>query len=105
MTVSTTTNYSRFSFAPGNRPVPERLTELAHSVDEINLLSYFPIVVCRYQGKLYILDGQHRFTLCRDRKIPVTFIIAPLKPDSIPSVAATITVSYTHLTLPTNREV
>ena len=97
--VRTTNDYSRFSFAPGNRPVPATLSELGRSVDEMDLLAYFPIVVCRHRGKYYILDGQHRYTLCRDRGLPVHFIVTPIEHSDIPNVAATINCAHRKWTM------
>ena len=97
--VKATNDYSRFSFAPGNRPVPATLSELGRSVDEVDLLAYFPIVVSRHRGKYHILDGQHRFTLCRDRGLPVYFITTPLEHSCIPNVAATINCAHRKWTM------
>lgn len=66
-----TTDYSLFSNLKGNRVISKpNLAKLAHSMQEKQLIT--PILVNeRYE----IIDGQHRFQVCKDYGLPVYFYV------------------------------
>lgn len=73
--VYSTTNYSLFHKLKGNRPVDQskvnriKQSMVAHDVS-------CPINVFKYQGKLFVLDGQHRLKALEDLGKEVEFIIS-----------------------------
>lgn len=72
-----TKDYSLFSFKKGNRDLNLNKIERIKSDirNGIDMLKYCPIVVQESKGKLEILDGQHRFQVCRDLKCNVFYVI------------------------------
>ncbi|MEM1339800.1 MAG: ParB/RepB/Spo0J family partition protein [Bacteroidota bacterium] len=79
MEILSTTDYDQFDFIPGNRGIlPGKVERLkAHVKKGLNLFPYCPIVVNEFNGKLLIIDGQHRFTACYEMDVPVYYVIAP----------------------------
>lgn len=73
--IESTTNYDRFVFKRGNRPVRGRVVSLIAAIDKHNQLAEYPILVSeRNDGKLEIADGQHRFEAAKALKVPIFFI-------------------------------
>ena len=69
--VQKTTDYEKFSFISGNRNISKaNLKKLLNSMEEKQLI--IPIIV---NEKYQIIDGQHRFTGCKELKKPVYYII------------------------------
>ena len=63
-------NYNEFTFVKGNRPLSSvHLSKLRKSMTE-NFLPV-PIIV---NNKMEIVDGQHRFTICKELNIPIHYI-------------------------------
>jgi hypothetical protein len=86
--IESTTNYSRFKFMDGNRPVDSgRVRKLMRSIKRKNMLQQFPVVCQKNGNGLYIMDGQHRYTAARELKVPIFFVEA--KNVTIEDVAAT----------------
>lgn len=86
--IESTTNYSRFKFMDGNRPVNSgRVRKLMKSIKRKNMLQQFPIVCMKNGTGLYIMDGQHRYTAARELKLPIFFVEA--KNVELADVAAT----------------
>lgn len=75
------TKYSDFSLITGNRDLSERkIKKLEGSIKGgTDILRYSPILVSKNKknGKFVIMDGQHRYFICKKLKVPVHFIIAP----------------------------
>lgn len=69
--------YDRFRFLPGNRPINDRkIRKIMKEIDNGNdMLMYYPIQVKEENGKLWILDGQHRFKLSKFFQRHVYYII------------------------------
>lgn len=73
--VESTTQYDRFVFKRGNRPVRKRVITLIAAIEKHNQLAEYPILVSeRNDGRLEIADGQHRFEAARALKVPIFFI-------------------------------
>src|SRR5262245_19806840 len=73
--IESTTNYERFVFKKGNRPVRGRVVTLINAIQNHNQLAEYPILVSeRQDGKFEIADGQHRFEAARALKVPISFI-------------------------------
>lgn len=73
--IESTTDYARFTFKKGNRPVRLRVVSLITAIQKHNQLSDYPILVSeRQDGKLEIADGQHRFEAAKALKVPIFFI-------------------------------
>lgn len=86
--IQSTTNYSRFKFMDGNRPVNNgRVKKLIKSIKRKDMLQQFPIVCQKNSTGLYIMDGQHRYTAAVALKLPIYFVEA--KGVEISDVAAT----------------
>ena len=72
-TVMKTNDYSKFGTLEGNRQLNElHLKRLRSSVMTKNLLFANPILV---NEKFEIIDGQHRFTVCKDLGLPIYYLL------------------------------
>jgi len=69
--------YSLFKMITGNRQLNE--TKIKKIIKDINagidVLKYYPIQVIEKNKRLEILDGQHRFYICKKLKRPVFYIV------------------------------
>lgn len=89
--IESTTNYNRFKFMDGNRPInTARVRKLMRSIKRKNMLQQFPIVCQKNGSGLYIMDGQHRFSAAKELELPISFVEA--KNVKIADVAATNSV-------------
>lgn len=70
--------YKNFTMIIGNRDInTKKIDKIIKEIEEGNdMLNYYPIIVRVVEGKLLILDGQHRFIICKKLKRPVHYIIA-----------------------------
>lgn len=76
--MNTTTNYERFKFIDGNRPITQ--SNLKQKIDSIQRVGYIdgnPIICSKdmYEKTkmLYIIDGQHRFTALKKLGMPIPY--------------------------------
>lgn len=71
-----TDDYNNFSMITGNRGInANKVNKIIKEIESGNdMLQYYPIQV-RVNGKLEILDGQHRFFICKKLKRAVHYII------------------------------
>ena len=68
--ITVTTEYNQFRFVKGNRPLNDlHLSKLRKSMNE-NFLP-IPIIV---NESMEIVDGQHRFTICKELNLPIHYI-------------------------------
>jgi len=68
--ITVTNEYNQFRFVKGNRPLNDlHLSRLRKSMKE-NFLP-IPIIV---NERMEIVDGQHRFTICKELNLPVHYI-------------------------------
>ena len=76
MTVSilSSNNYDLFHFFDSNRDV-DHAAIIAKSIGTRNLTPYNPIMTCRINKKLYIIDGQNRFSACMGLGLPIYYVI------------------------------
>ena len=86
--VYVTGEYGRFKLILGNRRLNEE--KISRIIKEIttgnDMLRYYPIQVSEHGEKLEIIDGQHRFHICKKLKVPVYYIV--VKEDkSLPDIA------------------
>lgn len=73
--VQSTTNYARFKFMEGNRPVEARVNKLISAIAHKNELHLYPIVCQKNgDGRIYVADGQHRLKAAEALKLPIFFI-------------------------------
>ena len=71
--IQKTKSYKSFRFASFNRELSEvTLKKLKHEYNIEDNFKYFPIVVDR---NMTIIDGQHRFTVCKNLNLHVYYII------------------------------
>lgn len=77
MPVYFTSEYARFKMLDGNRQLNEgKINRIIKSITNGNdMLRYYPIQVKENKTRLEILDGQHRYFICRRLKKPVYYII------------------------------
>lgn len=69
--VQTTTNYDHFTLLVGNRPINKvHLHNLRKSIEKKYL---FTVVIVNEKNQ--IIDGQHRFYVIRDLKLPLNYIV------------------------------
>lgn len=76
--VYATSDYSRFNFLKGNRTLNDsKIKKIIAEIEDGNdMLRYYPIQVKEsYDERLAILDGQHRFFICKKLNKPVYYII------------------------------
>lgn len=72
-TVQVTSDYTKFQTKQGNRELNYlHLKRLISSVKENDLLYANPILV---NDKFEIIDGQHRFNVCKELKKPIYYIM------------------------------
>jgi hypothetical protein len=70
--VHATTNYKRFKILSYNRPlVKATLKKLETLTESENRMPMYPITVDK---DFSIIDGQHRFAVCKKMKLPVSYI-------------------------------
>lgn len=70
--VHSTRDYHKFSFDPRNRPVEQdRLEKLYDSIQVVNMLHVFPIVV---DSNFVVYDGQHRLKVAETMGVPIYYI-------------------------------
>lgn len=76
--IQTTEDHDLFVFDRTNRKRnPKALAKLRRSVRRIGLrLDLFPVVVALVDGRLRVLDGQHRVMLAREMGLPVAYVVA-----------------------------
>ena len=70
--VRSSTNYSMFRFIDGNRDV-RHAAKIKKSIEEVGLL-ICPILC---NEKMEIIDGQGRFTACKELNLPVYYVMQP----------------------------
>jgi hypothetical protein len=72
-----TDQYKNFTMIKGNRPLNEmKMNRIIKQIETGNdMLQYYPIQVRIMEGKMQILDGQHRFMICKKLKRAVHYII------------------------------
>nr|WP_299385558.1 ParB/RepB/Spo0J family partition protein [Allomuricauda sp.] len=72
------TDYERFHLINGNRNiVPKKVEKIVGDVEKgLDLFPFCPIIVCEVDGKLNIIDGQHRFKASRELKKPIYYVVA-----------------------------
>jgi hypothetical protein len=70
--VHTTTEYSLFKILNGNRDVNElHLRRLKESIKKNHLTTIIMV-----NEKFEIIDGQHRFLVCQELKLPINYIVS-----------------------------
>lgn len=71
-----TDDYSAFHFLKGNRDLNQlKIKRIIESVENgLDLFKYCPIMVNK-DG--YVIDGQHRYYVCRKLGLPVFYVIVP----------------------------
>ena len=72
-----TKEYARFRMINGNRQLNDgKIKRIIRAIAEGNdMLRYYPIQVQENNGRLDILDGQHRFYICKHLDKPVYYIL------------------------------
>lgn len=73
-----TKDYSRFNMINGNRQIVELTVKkiMSDMASGLDVLRYCPIIVEEKNGRLNIIDGQHRFYVARKKKSTVWYILA-----------------------------
>ena len=69
-------DYGKFKFLRGNRDLNNaKINRIIESVNNgLNLFRYCPIMVNK-DG--YVIDGQHRFVVCKKMKLKVFYVVVP----------------------------
>lgn len=82
---SKTSNYDLFAYEKGNRDYKDWwAAELAKKISEKNMLIIRPAVCIRRDGKLFVIDGQHRIGACKKLGIPVPYeVVDGVTPEDI----------------------
>lgn len=83
-----TNEHAKFRMVNGNRQLNEgKINRIIKEINEGNdMLRYYPIQVQENKDRLDILDGQHRFYICKKLKRPVYYIIVTEK-KTMPEIA------------------
>lgn len=74
ITVFETKDYQRFKKVKGNRPINKgQIKKMIRAIkgEKINIMHAAPILV---DDKYQIVDGQHRFHVCKELKLPIYYI-------------------------------
>lgn len=76
MEILKTQDYNRFKPILGNRTINAKKVEKLKDdiVNGLNLLPYCPIIVYKSEGFYKIVDGQHRFTVCKELNHSVYYV-------------------------------
>ncbi len=89
-----TTDYSKFHFYPYNRDIDRGHVEnLKKSILRDNRMHLEEIIVVQKEDKFFIHDGQHRFIVCKELKLPVIFAINE-KPTEISMIDSQIHLNW-----------
>jgi hypothetical protein len=67
--------YGDFKMLKGNRDIdPKKIKKIKAAIEDegIDILKYAPIIV---DEKMRIIDGQHRYQVCRELKRPVHYVV------------------------------
>lgn len=77
MEIQQTKDYSKFDTITGNRNINEKKVSriCADIQDGLNLLPYCPVMVYEANGKLNLVDGQHRFNVSKKLGLPVYYVV------------------------------
>jgi len=77
MKILQTKDYDMFTFIKGNRNINiAKLTKIMNDIsDGFNMLQYCPIICSEKEGKLLIIDGQHRFEISKRIEQPVYYVV------------------------------
>lgn len=72
------TDYEVFVFLNGNRPLNlKKIEKIKTDVAAgFNLLPYCPVIVYEKDEQLFIIDGQHRFTVSKELGLPVYYVVS-----------------------------
>lgn len=71
LSLQVTKNYNQFKTLPHNREINKRqVTNIENSIRILDLTMFSPIMV----KNNYIIDGQHRFTACKNLGLPIYYI-------------------------------
>ena len=73
-----TKSYDRFVNMPGNRALNRaKINRIKKDIENgLDLLRYCPIIVAEKDGKLEVIDGQHRLQVCKDMRSLVWYVLA-----------------------------
>ena len=77
MKVYKTSNYNKFDYYckfKKERMLLNHIKRLADRIIKVDLTSISPIICINKGGKLYIVDGMHRFEACKHLKKPIYYI-------------------------------
>lgn len=71
-------NYKLFTSVNGNRDIiKSKVASIVNDIfNDTDLLRYYPILVIEKDGKLWIIDGQHRFAASIETRSNVWYILA-----------------------------
>ena len=78
MKIENTTDYEKFQTILGNRNISQRkVKKIVSDVEKgLDLFRYCPVIVTENDGKLNIVDGQHRFTASKQLELPIYYVVA-----------------------------
>lgn len=73
-----TKEYSRFLLLGANRELNQtKVNRLKKTVIEgLNMFKECPVIVVEKKGRLEVIDGQHRFWVCKIMELPVFYVIS-----------------------------
>ena len=72
--IESTYSYQLFEFFDSNRPA-DHYIKVMQSIIERDLTPYNPIITLYSQGKYWIIDGQNRFTACKELGLPIYYTV------------------------------
>lgn len=78
MEILRSNDYGRFDHINGNRSVStKKVKKIVSDVENgLDLFPYCPIIVCEQDGKLNIIDGQHRYEASVTLDKPIYYVVA-----------------------------
>lgn len=77
-----THDYKKFVLSEQNRDVnPSALTRVKNSMEKYGWLKAYPMHVVSRDGRLAIIDGQHRFSAAQKLNLPVFYVVCQEEED------------------------
>jgi hypothetical protein len=77
MEIRQTNDYSIFKFLKYNRTAGTN-KKIAKSIETIDMTAYCPIIVT---PDMSIIDGQNRFKICKDKGLPINYVVCDKDPE------------------------
>jgi hypothetical protein len=72
MKMEISSNYEKFKLLSFNRPISKKAVKVLK--ESISKIGYVPSKEILVSKDFYIIDGQHRFTACKEMELPIQYV-------------------------------